>query len=144
MRPAGARACERGWLRRRPTCPSPATGGLEALVAAAAPPLFHLVHEVLAVGGAGALGRLRPVATTAGIGAVADVLPGVDGGDRSGHHDHEAEDAEDRRHRDSGDQQGKTREEALANIREAIDLYLDPDPDELGGGERQEVVELTV
>jgi predicted RNase H-like HicB family nuclease len=40
--------------------------------------------------------------------------------------------------------QGKTREEALANIREAIDLYLEPDPDELDGGERQEVVELTV
>ena len=40
--------------------------------------------------------------------------------------------------------QGRTREEALANIREAIDLYMEPDPDELGGGERQEVVELTV
>jgi predicted RNase H-like HicB family nuclease len=40
--------------------------------------------------------------------------------------------------------QGKTREEALANIREAIDLYLEPDPDQLGGDDRQEVVELTV
>ena len=40
--------------------------------------------------------------------------------------------------------QGKTRDEALANIREAIDLYMEPDPDELEGGEQQEVVELTV
>jgi predicted RNase H-like HicB family nuclease len=40
--------------------------------------------------------------------------------------------------------QGKTRDEALANIREAIDLYLEPDTDELGGDGRQEVVELTV
>jgi predicted RNase H-like HicB family nuclease len=40
--------------------------------------------------------------------------------------------------------QGKTREEALANIREAIDLYLEPDPDELSEGERHEVVELTI
>jgi predicted RNase H-like HicB family nuclease len=40
--------------------------------------------------------------------------------------------------------QGKTREEALANIREAIDLYLEPDPGELSEDERHEVVELTV
>lgn len=40
--------------------------------------------------------------------------------------------------------QGKTREEALANIREAIDLYLEPDPGEVSGGEQREVVELTV
>jgi predicted RNase H-like HicB family nuclease len=40
--------------------------------------------------------------------------------------------------------QGKTRDEALANIREAIDLYLEPDPDELSGDGQQEVVELTV
>ena len=40
--------------------------------------------------------------------------------------------------------QGKTREEALANIREAIDLYLEPGPDALGGDGQQEVVELTV
>ena len=40
--------------------------------------------------------------------------------------------------------QGKTREEALANIREAIDLYLEPDPGELVGDEQHEVVELTV
>jgi predicted RNase H-like HicB family nuclease len=37
--------------------------------------------------------------------------------------------------------QGKTREEALGNIREAIDLYLEPDPEEI---ENREVVELTV
>ncbi len=38
--------------------------------------------------------------------------------------------------------QGKTREEALQNIREAIDLYLEPEPNELN--EDQELVELTV
>lgn len=38
--------------------------------------------------------------------------------------------------------QGKTREEALENIREAIDLYLEPEPTELA--EDQEIVELTV
>jgi len=38
--------------------------------------------------------------------------------------------------------QGKTREEALQNIREAIDLYLEPEPTELA--EDQEMVELTV
>jgi predicted RNase H-like HicB family nuclease len=38
--------------------------------------------------------------------------------------------------------QGKTREEALQNIREAIDLYLEPDPTELT--EDQEMVELAV
>jgi predicted RNase H-like HicB family nuclease len=37
--------------------------------------------------------------------------------------------------------QGKTREEALENIREAIDLYLEPDEAELGD---REVVELAV
>lgn len=37
--------------------------------------------------------------------------------------------------------QGKTREEALENIREAIDLYLEPEPDEIRD---REVVELTV
>ena len=37
--------------------------------------------------------------------------------------------------------QGKTREEALGNIREAIDLYLEPEPSEI---ENREVVELTV
>ena len=38
--------------------------------------------------------------------------------------------------------QGKTREEALNNIREAIDLYLEPDSTELT--EDQEIVELVV
>lgn len=38
--------------------------------------------------------------------------------------------------------QGKTREEALKNIREAIDLYLEPSPEDFAG--KQEVVELTV
>ena len=40
--------------------------------------------------------------------------------------------------------QGKTREEALENIKEAIDLYLEPEPTALEEGENQEVVELTV
>ena len=38
--------------------------------------------------------------------------------------------------------QGKTREEALQNIREAIDLYLEPEPNELNQG--QELVEVVV
>lgn len=38
--------------------------------------------------------------------------------------------------------QGKTRDEALANIREAIDLYLEPEPTDLD--EDQELVELSV
>ena len=38
--------------------------------------------------------------------------------------------------------QGKTRAEALQNIREAIDLYLEPEPNELK--DDQELVELTV
>lgn len=37
--------------------------------------------------------------------------------------------------------QGKTREEALQNIREAIDLYMEPEPDEIRD---REVVELSV
>jgi predicted RNase H-like HicB family nuclease len=37
--------------------------------------------------------------------------------------------------------QGKTREEALGNIKEAIDLYLEPEPEEIAN---REVVELTV
>lgn len=40
--------------------------------------------------------------------------------------------------------QGRTREEALENIKEAIDLYLEPDPTALEEGKNQEVVELTV
>jgi predicted RNase H-like HicB family nuclease len=38
--------------------------------------------------------------------------------------------------------QGKTKDEALQNIREAIDLYLEPEPKELAAD--QELVELTV
>lgn len=38
--------------------------------------------------------------------------------------------------------QGRTREEALQNIRQAIDLYLEPEPNQLS--EDQELVELTV
>ncbi len=44
--------------------------------------------------------------------------------------------------------QGRTREEALANIREAIDLYLEPSPAELTGhsadGAPREVVALNL
>ena len=40
--------------------------------------------------------------------------------------------------------QGKTREEALNNIREAIDLYLEPEASELINDEDHEVVELTI
>lgn len=39
--------------------------------------------------------------------------------------------------------QGKTREEALANIREAIELYLEPDESDTIGKER-ELVELAI
>ena len=38
--------------------------------------------------------------------------------------------------------QGRTKEEALQNIREAIDLYLEPEPTELKAD--QEIIELTV
>ncbi len=38
--------------------------------------------------------------------------------------------------------QGKTREEAIANVREAIALYLEPSPKELAGNKR-EVVEVS-
>jgi predicted RNase H-like HicB family nuclease len=38
--------------------------------------------------------------------------------------------------------QGKSREEALENIREAIALYLEPQPSELIQDDTQEVVEL--
>ena len=38
--------------------------------------------------------------------------------------------------------QGKTRGETLKNIREAIDLFLEPAPEDLAGN--HEVVELTV
>jgi predicted RNase H-like HicB family nuclease len=40
--------------------------------------------------------------------------------------------------------QGKSREEALGNIREAIALYLEAPPNELAHDETQEVVELTL
>jgi predicted RNase H-like HicB family nuclease len=38
--------------------------------------------------------------------------------------------------------QGRTREEALKNIREAIDLFLEPAPDEFEN--KRDVVELAV
>jgi predicted RNase H-like HicB family nuclease len=38
--------------------------------------------------------------------------------------------------------QGKTREEALQNIREAVELYLEPAPDQLPKDAGAEVVEL--
>jgi predicted RNase H-like HicB family nuclease len=40
--------------------------------------------------------------------------------------------------------QGKTREEALENIREAITLFLEPPPSELAQDETKEVVELSL
>jgi predicted RNase H-like HicB family nuclease len=40
--------------------------------------------------------------------------------------------------------QGKTRQEALKNIREAIDLFLEPSPSELKTSNEREIVELTV
>ncbi len=39
--------------------------------------------------------------------------------------------------------QGKTREDALANIREAVELYLEPDEIEVTSRER-EIVELAI
>ena len=39
--------------------------------------------------------------------------------------------------------QGKTREEALSNIREAIELYLEPD-DTIALSENSEIYELTL
>ncbi|MBT5707902.1 type II toxin-antitoxin system HicB family antitoxin [bacterium] len=38
--------------------------------------------------------------------------------------------------------QGKNRDEALQNIREAIELYLEPNPSELEGVAAEEIVEL--
>jgi predicted RNase H-like HicB family nuclease len=40
--------------------------------------------------------------------------------------------------------QGKSREEALENIREAIALYLEPQPKDLIQDEEHEVVELSL
>lgn len=39
--------------------------------------------------------------------------------------------------------EGDTREEALRNIREAIELYLEPVEDDLAGKEGSEIAELT-
>jgi len=38
--------------------------------------------------------------------------------------------------------QGKTKDKALSNIREAIDLYFEPAPTELAEDENHEVVKL--
>jgi predicted RNase H-like HicB family nuclease len=40
--------------------------------------------------------------------------------------------------------QGRTREEALDNMREAIELYLEPDPAELPNDQNHEVVALAL
>ncbi len=40
--------------------------------------------------------------------------------------------------------QGRTREEALQNLREAIELYLEPDPEDLRQSEDREIVELVL
>ena len=40
--------------------------------------------------------------------------------------------------------QGKTREQALENIREAIALFLEPQPNEVVQDETKEVVELSL
>ncbi len=40
--------------------------------------------------------------------------------------------------------QGKTREQALTNIREAIDLYLDPEPSDYLVMKGREIVELSI
>ncbi|GAK59903.1 hypothetical protein U27_06889 [Candidatus Vecturithrix granuli] len=40
--------------------------------------------------------------------------------------------------------QGKTRDDALKNIREAIELYLEPDPIELTMYREQELVEVSI
>ena len=40
--------------------------------------------------------------------------------------------------------QGKTRKEAIANIREAIELYLEPDHKDVRRTTRKEVVKLAV
>jgi predicted RNase H-like HicB family nuclease len=40
--------------------------------------------------------------------------------------------------------QGRTREEALQNIREAIDLYLEPSPQDIIEDESHEVVALSL
>jgi predicted RNase H-like HicB family nuclease len=40
--------------------------------------------------------------------------------------------------------QGKTKEKALKNIREAIDLYLEPEPGEIVQDATHEVVDLSI
>jgi predicted RNase H-like HicB family nuclease len=40
--------------------------------------------------------------------------------------------------------QGRTKDEALHNIREAIELFLEPDPGEVALTESREVVALTL
>jgi len=40
--------------------------------------------------------------------------------------------------------QGRTREEVLNNIREAIDLYLEPPPNEVEATANREIVALTL
>ena len=40
--------------------------------------------------------------------------------------------------------QGRTRREALRNIREAIKLYLSPDPQDLRAGKGRDIVSLSV
>ena len=40
--------------------------------------------------------------------------------------------------------QGKTRQEALANIRQAIALYLEPNPKDVKPSPNKTVVELTI
>ncbi len=40
--------------------------------------------------------------------------------------------------------QGKTTEEAMANIREAIELYLEPDPREIQETENHKILELAL
>ncbi len=40
--------------------------------------------------------------------------------------------------------QGRTRDEALANVREAIDLYLEPDPSDVISKPTNEVIEIAI
>lgn len=40
--------------------------------------------------------------------------------------------------------QGKTKDEALHNVREAIDLYLEADPADVAEEQEREIVELSV
>lgn len=40
--------------------------------------------------------------------------------------------------------QGKTKEEVLQNIREAIDLYLEPEPSVLAKSKNKELVEIAI